>query len=163
MQNNEYLSEERYQQNNAKVKKVGKVLLIVGIIVLVVSFILTVVGFMSFGNTAVSGFDSFNSFGKGNEIDTMKNTAGSAFGSMGLFALGGFMGTVGFLLTGAGAIVMFIAHRREITAYTTQQVMPVAQEEIEKITPTVANAAGSIAKSISQGIQECKNDADSNK
>ena len=54
---------------------------------------------------------------------------------------------------------MFIAHRREITAYTTQQVMPVAQEGIEKITPTVANAACSIAQSISKGVQEGKNEA----
>ena len=100
---------------------------------------------------------------KEQEIDTMKHTAGSAFGSMGLFALGGFMGTVGFLLTGAGAIVMFIAHRREITAYTTQQVMPVAQEGIEKTTPTVADAAGSIAKSISKGIQEGKAESVDNK
>ena len=36
----------------------------------------------------------------------------------------------------------------------------VAQEGIEKITPTVANAAGSIAQSISKGIQEGKKEAD---
>ena len=58
---------------------------------------------------------------------------------------------------------MFISHRREITAYTTQQVMPVAQEGIEKMTPTVADAAGSIAKSVSKGIQEGKKEADDNK
>lgn len=163
MQNNEYLNEERYQQNNAKVKKVGKILLIVGIATLVLSFIFTIIGFVTFGNTAISGIDSFNSISNGNKFETIKNTASSTFGSIGLFALGGFMGTLGFGLTVSGAIVMLIAHKREITAYTTQQVMPVAQEGIEKITPTVANAAGSIAKSISQGIQEGKKDAENNK
>lgn len=34
--------------------------------------------------------------------------------------------------------------------------MPVATEGIEKITPTVANAAGSIAESISKGIENGK-------
>lgn len=158
MQNSEYLNEEKYQQNNAKVKKVGKILLIVGIVILVLSFILTTVAFLVFGNSAISGVSSF---GTGNEINTIRHTASGAFGSIGLFALGGFMGTLGFILTGAGAIVMYIAHRRAITAYTTQQVIPVAQEGIEKITPTVANAAGSIAKSISQGIQEGKQNTNS--
>ena len=159
MEKKEYLNEERYQKNNAKVKNIGKVLLIVGIILLVISSILIVVGFMGFGSTAVSGFDIFNNFGNGNEMNAMKSTAGSAFGSMGLFALGGFIGTTGFTLTAAGAIVIFIAHRREITAYTTQQVMPVAQEGIEKMTPTVANSVGTIASSVAKGIKSGINEA----
>lgn len=93
-----------------------------------------------------------------NTFNSTKDTAKGMFGSVGLFALGGFLNFIGFALTIAGGVVMFIAHRREITAYTTQQVMPVAQEGIEKITPTVANAAGSIAQSISKGIQEGKNE-----
>ena len=38
MENKEYLSEEKYQQTNAKVKKIGKILLIVGIVILVKIF-----------------------------------------------------------------------------------------------------------------------------
>lgn len=53
MEKNEYLSEERYQKNNAKVKNIGKILLIVGIILLVISSILIVVGFMGFGSTVL--------------------------------------------------------------------------------------------------------------
>ena len=153
MKNNEYLSEEKYQKNNAKVKTIGKVLLIVGILVFVLGIVLTIIGFIGFGKF----------FDTGNEFDVVKNTANSSFGSFGLFALGGFTSVFGFSLLGAGLIVMFISHRREITAYTTQQVMPVAQEGIEKITPTVANAAGSIAKSVSKGIQEGKKEANNNK
>ena len=147
MQNNEYLSEEKYQKNNAKVN------LIVGILVFVLGVVLTIIGFVGFGK----------SFDTGNELEIVKNTADSSFGSFGLLALGAFIIVFGFSLVGAGLIVMFISHRREITAYTTQQVMPVAQEGIEKITPTVANAAGSIAKSVSKGIQEGKKEADDNK
>lgn len=149
----EYLNEERYQQTNQKVRKVGKVLLIVGIIVLVLGILLTILGFVGFGNTAVSSFDSF---GTGNELETMKHTASGAFGGIGLAALGGFMNFIGFGLTIAGVITMVIGHRREITAYTTQQVMPLAQEGIDKMAPTIGKAAGTIAKGIKDGLKDDK-------
>ncbi len=175
MDNQKLLSEEKYQRNNAKVKKVGKMLLIIGVITLVISIALIIIGFVSTGNSASNAFDkvgsnainNFNSMDQNtvineaqNTFNSTKDTAKGMFGSVGLFALGGFLNFIGFALTIAGGVVMFIAHRREITAYTTQQVMPVAQEGIEKITPTVANAAGSIAQSISKGIQEGKNEVE---
>ena len=126
--------------------------------VLIISFFLTILGFLGFGSTTVNSFDNFESFGSMGDMSGMQSTTSGIFGSIGLFAIGGFMGTLGFGLTAAGAIVMFIAHRREITAYTTQQVMPVAQEGIEKMTPTVANAAGSIAQEIAKGIKDGLND-----
>ncbi len=166
MNNQKLLSEEKYQQNNAKVKKVGKILLTIGIITLVISFIFIIIGFMTAGNSVSNAINDFNYIDQDAVINEAKDafnsttdTAKGMFGSVGLFALGGFLNFIGFALTIAGGVVMFIAHRREITAYTTQQVMPVAQEGIEKITPTVANAAGSIAQSISKGVQEGKNEA----
>ena len=165
MKQTEYLSEERYQENNAKVKNVGKILLIIGIITIVIS--LLVVGFIGAGNSAMNGFNSisnemsnnFNSFGNINDgisanVNEVQNTASGIFGNIGMFAIGGFMLTIGFGLTIAGGIVMFIAHRREITAYTTQQVMPIAKEGIEKMTPTVGNAVKEIAKGIKKGMNE---------
>lgn len=173
MQQTEYLSEERYQKSNAKVKKVGKILLIVGIVTLVVSFILLIVGFVGAGNSAMNGFnsmsnemiDNFNSFGNGNnginvDVSGMQDTTSGIFGNIGLFAIGSFMLTIGFGLTIAGGVVMFIAHRREITAYTTQQVMPVAQEGIQKMAPTVGSAMGTIGKELAKGIREGINEAD---
>lgn len=173
MQQTEYLSEERYQKSNAKVKKVGKILLIVGIVTLVVSFILLIVGFVGAGNSAMNGFnsmsnemiDNFNSFGDGNnginiDVSGMQDTTSGIFGNIGLFAIGSFMLTIGFGLTIAGGIVMFIAHRREITAYTTQQVMPIAQEGIQKMAPTVGSAMGTIGKELAKGIKEGINEAD---
>ena len=167
MKQTEYLSEERYQENNAKVKNVGKILLIIGIITIIISFILLVVGFIGTGNSAMNGFNSisnemsnnFNSFGNINDgisanVSEVQNTASGIFGNIGMFAIGSFMLTIGFGLTIAGGIVMFIAHRREITAYTTQQVMPIAKEGIEKMTPTVGNAVKEIAKGIKEGMNE---------
>lgn len=146
MASEKYLSEEKYQEDNKKVKKVGKILLIVGVITLLVSFVLIVLGFFGFGNTAI------NSMG-----DTeMQKTATGIFGSFGMLAIGAFINTVGFGLTIAGGVIMLIAHRREITAYTTQQVMPVAQEGIEKMAPTIGNAAREITKGIKEGLNDAE-------
>lgn len=170
MQKQEYLSEERYQQSNAKVKKLGRILLITGIVTLVISFILLIVGFVGAGNSAMDGFNSMNN-GIINDFNSMRNdgihidvsgvqnTAGGIFGNIGLFAIGSFMLTIGFGLTVVGGIVMFIAHRREITAYTTQQVMPIAQEGIQKMAPTVGSAIGTIGKELAKGIKEGINEA----
>jgi uncharacterized membrane protein len=149
MENKEYLSEEKYQQNNTKIKKIGKILLIIGIVVLILSFLLTILGFIGFGNSAANSFDTTKSF---------ESTASSIFGSFGLIAVSFFTISIGFILTIAGVTVIFIAHRREITAYTTQQIMPVAQEGIEKMAPTIGSAAGTIAEGITKGIKEGKKD-----
>ena len=70
----------------------------------------------------------------------------------------------------SGSIFMF-TKRREILAFTAQQVMPVAQEGIEKAAPTIGKAGasiakemapvyGDIAKGIAKGIKEGINEAD---
>lgn len=53
------------------------------------------------------------------------------------------------------AIFMF-AKKREITAFTVQQTMPLAQEGIEKMAPTVGNAAKEITKGIKEGLSDDK-------
>ena len=52
------------------------------------------------------------------------------------------------------SVIYVFSKRREITAFTTQQVMPVAQEGIEKMAPTVGNAAKEVAKGIKEGLNE---------
>ena len=69
------------------------------------------------------------------------------------------------LLAALGALIFYlIAKRREIMAFGIQQTMPVAQESIEKMTPTIGSAAGTIsqdiARGVTQGIAEGKNIAD---
>lgn len=65
------------------------------------------------------------------------------------YMIGGFIVVASCMISGS---IYLITKRREIMAFTAQQVMPVAQEGIEKMAPTVGNAAGTIGKSIAQGI-----------
>ena len=136
MEDKKYLNEEDYQRYNKKVKKVGKILLIVGLILVAVSIALIIIGAVGFGNNALN-----------------ENERG-VLGGMGLFAVGSFMSVFSFGMASVGAMCLMVAHRREITAYTTQQVMPVAKEGINEMAPTVGNAAGEIAKGIKKGINE---------
>ena len=145
----EYLSEKEYLEKSKKLKSIGKTLLIVGVTATVLSFIVIILGVFVFGNTGVTAITS-------DVVDNGKAATG-VFGGFGIIALGGFLNTIGFPLMIAGAVTMFIAHRREIASFTTQQVMPVAQEGIEKMAPTVGGAAKEIAKGIKEGINEADN------
>ncbi len=57
-------------------------------------------------------------------------------------------------------MLFLIYKKREITIFTTQQTMPIAQEGIEKMAPTIGDAAGSIAEGITKGIKKGKEDSD---
>lgn len=182
MEQEKYLSEEKYQETNKKVKKTSKILLIIGAILLVIGIIMIIVAFVnlknsernvmdSFNNSASNLFDSFNNSINNDDgeefVNSMKEsvTAGTdssmdSFTSVGLYALGGFVSSAGFVLLIVGGVMAYMAHRREITAYTTQQTMPIKKETINDITPTVADAAGTIAKSVSQGFEEGKKETD---
>ena len=128
-----------------KVKKVGIILIIVGLILLGLGLIFIIAGFLGFGSQVSNGF----------EMGQEGMNPGKLFSGVGIIAIGGFLTTPGLFLTVVGLIVRFvIGNRREITAYTTQQVMPVAQEGIEKMAPTVGNAVGTIGKELAKGITE---------
>lgn len=182
MEQEKYLSEEKYQETNKKVKKTSKTLLIIGAILLVIGIIMIIAAFVnfknserkamdSFNNSASNMFDSFNNSINNDDgeefVNSMKESVTSvtdsskdSFTSVGLYALGGFVSSAGFVLLIVGGVMAYIAHRREITAYTTQQTMPIKKETINNITPTVADAAGTIAKSVSQGFEEGKKETD---
>lgn len=151
MEEKKYLNEEEYQKNNAKVKKVGKIVLIVGISMAVIGIILLLIGFIGFGSSAMN-----------NDINSATY---QALGGMGLFAIGGLLDTFGFFAAGIGGMLLFISHRREITAYSAQQVMPVAKEGVEEMTPVAAKAAegmapaaGKVAEEVAKGIKKGLND-----
>lgn len=150
MQENKYLNEERYQQSVNKIKKISKILLIVGITILIVGIILLILGFVGIGNATTKSMNDFD-FGR---------ASSGAFGSIGLTALGGFVIFIGFGLTGGGIITMVVAHGREIKAFTVQQSMPIAQEGIETIAPSIGKAAEAISKGISRGIAEGKKEVE---
>ena len=140
----EYLSEEKYLEDAKKLKKTGKLILIIGGIVFVLGLLFIVLGFLGIGG----------SFGA-NDFD---HASKSAFGGFGIMVVGGFLDSVGSTLLIVGGIVMFIAHRREIVTFTTQQVMPVAKEGIEKMAPTAGVVAKEITKGIKEGLKEENSD-----
>ena len=87
--------------------------------------------------------------------------------SIPLFMLGAFIIIASCMI--CGPLYLGIVKKREIMAYGAQQVMPVAQEGIEKVAPTIGKAGasiakemapvyGEIAKEISRGIKEGKED-----
>lgn len=83
-----------------------------------------------------------------------------SFYSIPFYMIGGFIIVATCLISG---LIFIFGKRREIMAFTTQQVMPVAKEGIDEMTPTIGNAAGSIAKGITKGIKEGLKDSEENK
>lgn len=81
-----------------------------------------------------------------------ENLASKGFG--GMMIMGGVMILI-FTALISGKLFM-IYKRREILAFTAQQVIPVAQEGIDEMAPAIGN----VAKEISKGIASGKKDAD---
>ncbi len=90
------------------------------------------------------------------------------FGITSFYMFGGFA----ILSSLMFSLMIFLStKRREIMAYRAQQIMPVAQEGMEKMAPTVANIGktmaetmaptyGAVAKEIAKGIKEGLKDED---
>ena len=145
MNQKEYLNEEKYNSTNQKVKKIGNILIIIGLILAGIGFILLIAGLLGFGGQISSGFENGQSGINASKI----------FSGFGKFAIGGFLIVPGSAIIFIGLIVRFlIGNRREIAAYTAQQVMPVTQEKIDTIAPTIGNAAKEISNGIKEGINE---------
>ena len=68
--------------------------------------------------------------------------------------IGGFIVFVTFIVSGS---IYATANGREINAFYAQQQIPVAQEGIEKMSPSVGNAAKEIAKGIKEGLDNDQN------
>jgi hypothetical protein len=76
------------------------------------------------------------------------------------------MAVPAFMFPGMIALFLFMtAKRRSIMAFTAQQTIPVVQEGVEKVAPSMAKVAkevghemaplyGEVAKEISKGIKE---------
>lgn len=152
--NNKYLNEEQYQKFNQKVKRIGLVIIIIGLLM------------SAFGIFKIIQSNNINvpKMGEPNwfEISTKQMDTKSL--GFGLTMFGIVVSLIGC------SVRFFIGNRREIMAYTAQQVMPVAQEGIETIAPSVGKAGativkemapvyGEVAKEISKGIKEGINEA----
>jgi hypothetical protein len=54
--------------------------------------------------------------------------------------------------------IFLISKRREIAAFSAQQMIPVVQESAEKMAPTIGNVAKEIAKGVKEGLSSDEND-----
>ena len=153
MEDNKYLNEEKYQATAKKLKGIGKKVLIIGIIILVIGILCTIFGFITF---MFSGASSVTS----TEVFEMPDFSGVGIGVI-LFIVGMVLDGLGSTMSMVGGIMLFVGYQREIRAFTTQQAIPVVKETVNDITPTVATAAGSIAKEVSKGLAEGKEAAKS--
>ena len=94
-------------------------------------------------------FDEYKNNSLTKEYCAAKNSTDD-FSSGASIMIGIFIWVVTVMIS--GAILMF-AKRRHILAFGMQQTMPLAKEGIEKMVPTVGNAAGEIAKGITSDIK----------
>ena len=100
-----------------------------------------------------------------NELDDVRDTnydfenSFNKMDSVPFYMFGAFIIIASCMI--GGSIFMF-AHRREIAAFTTQQVMPVAKEGIDEIAPTIGKAAGDIAKGIKEGLDSVNSNNSNN-
>lgn len=124
MQNKEYLNEEQYKKTNKKIRAAGLVLIGIGILLMVIGFFLIQIPPMG-----TPGWDDATS--KSN-----------------LYKF------PGIILTAVGIKLFVRSYRRKIMAYRMQEGIPLAQEGIEKMTPTAADAAKEVAKRVKEGLAE---------
>ncbi len=186
----EYLNEEKFQKSKHKLVMIAAIILVVGIIL---GGGLIATGIMRY-NTEKANIakneeklekqiadkryecDSLdmqdpNWFAENTKCQSEVSSLNSKLGNLDTnlwnniyyYIGGGFILILSLMISGS---IYFIAKRREIMAFGIQQTMPVAQEGIEKMAPTIGNAAGTIgqglAKGITQGIAEGKNASNQN-
>lgn len=132
MKNNKYLNEEQFLKSNKKVKIAGLLIIIIGLcLVCAAIFVL-----ISASQIEVPKFGSPN-WSEARSAQTDKESLGISMLLPGIF------------FTIAGCIVRFlIGNQRQIIAYQVQQGMPIAQEGLEKMSPSMGTAAKEIAKGI---------------
>lgn len=100
---------------------------------------------------SVNGSDFNNGLGT---VDDIFNTASSRITKAkyyGFYMVGAFI----IIISIIGSVSLYLfAKRREIIAFKTQQVMPIAKEGIGEISPTLGSAAGEVARGITKGIKD---------
>ena len=96
-------------------------------------------------------FDEYKNNSITSEYCSLKNS-NSSFAKTSFLMFGGFIIIASSMF--CGVLYLSTIKRREIMAYTVQQVMPVAKEGIDKISPTIAKATDDIAKEVTKGIKE---------
>lgn len=136
MNKNEYLSEEKYQKIKKLLITLGFICLAVGVILLILAILVKVPEETALGDPNWWGNSKVRS-----DAESKK-------------ALLFFFSFVFSIML--PAMLFGTAYKREIGAFTIQQEMPVKQETIEKMAPSVGEAAGTVAKGIKKGLKDEK-------
>ena len=149
MKEDKVLDEEKY-------KKAAKALKIAAIVVIVIG--LCLIGFGVF-NIVKANNMVIPKMDEGGWYDAKASQSSTQFAGEALCMFGVF------ITIGVGGMLLSIAYRRNILAFQTQQMMPVAKEGMEDIAPTaghvggeilksMAHAYGDVAKEVASGIKE---------
>lgn len=167
MSDNEYLNEERYQKNKRALLAASLFFAVAGLLIgggLIVGGILKqnsasqIDTSMSTYSASTNYDDVLSQFEESEKqsnarMDRVAKKNNEEFAAFGMIGGGAF---ALFTFLGIAGVLFVTAKRREIMAFQAQQVAPLAKEGIEKATPVMGKAAGSIAKEISKGIHEGK-------
>ena len=145
----EYLSEEHYYRVKRVISFIALIILLLGIIG---GLVLIRIGIINKNNVDVATIRAQktaeffkNGFSdKYYELDSQLNKGEF---SVPFFILGGFIIIASCMISGS---IFLSTKKREMLAYQTQQIRPVAQEGIEKMAPS----AGIVAKEIVKGFKE---------
>ena len=138
MNNNQFLNEEKFQQTNTKVKKVGTIIMIGALVLIVIGIIVIIMA----ANKSVPPMGDSNWFDASTEKSHQK-----------------FLGTtllmLGIFVEFVGCMIRFgIGNRREIMAYQVQSMMPIAKEGVKEMAPTMGQAAGEMMKEMAPAYKE---------
>ena len=87
------------------------------------------------------------------EASSSFNKKFDSHNSIPYYMFGGFIIAASLMIS---VSIYTFAKRREILAFSAQQVMPVAKEGIEKMTPTVSKSVEEITRSIKKGLKDDK-------
>ena len=88
------------------------------------------------------------------ELDAINNSFNKQFdasGSIPFYIIGGFVLVVSLIISG---IIYLSTKKRELLAYSVQQVMPIAEEGMDTMAPVMGNVAKEITKGIKEGIDD---------
>ena len=122
---NKYLNEESYEKANKKVKIVGTIIILIGLALLGFG-IYTLVMASKIVEPSMSSSDWFS----------------ISSGKMRMESTGMFMVIPSIFVIIVGCMVRFIIpNQRKIAAYQIQQMVPLAKEGVEEMTPTMNKVA----------------------
>jgi len=152
MEKNKYLNEERYQKTKKKLQTVALIILVVGILcggLLLFKGINT----EKIDKTALRAEQNQEFMQNGFsekyyelQEELRKDDSKYVFIGLGIFVL---------ITSGFTSLAIYLTtKRREIAAFGAQQMMPIAQEGIDTMAPTVGNAAKEIVKGVKKGLKE---------